>query len=50
MENPAVLEDVLGVTLPNNPNASKESNYDRLALWFDESVDHDIFTKNYLQC
>jgi adenosylcobyric acid synthase len=46
LENRQVLEELLGHAIP--AATSKESNYDRLADWFAESVNHPLFASEYL--
>ncbi len=47
LENKAVLEEVIGRALPAIPENTKESQYDRLAQWFAEHVNEEIFTREY---
>jgi adenosylcobyric acid synthase len=48
-ENPNVLEEVLGVTVPRSGSHVKTAHYDRLADWFSAHVNHDILFSEYLQ-
>ena len=48
LENKAVLEELLARTLPEVPVHNKDSQYDRLAEWFAEHVNQEIFAKEYL--
>jgi adenosylcobyric acid synthase len=48
LENKTVLEELLGHNLPENCFRSKEEQYDRLAGWFAENVDPQVFTSEYL--
>jgi adenosylcobyric acid synthase len=48
LENKQVLEELLGHSLPDAPAISKDGHYDRLADWFDENVNHHVFTAEYL--
>jgi adenosylcobyric acid synthase len=43
-----VLEDLFQCCLKDEPNAGKEMNYDRLADWFVEHVDQEVFFREYL--
>jgi adenosylcobyric acid synthase len=46
-ENKAVLEEILGYSLPGEPVRSKDAEYDRLADWFAEHVNHDVLAREY---
>jgi adenosylcobyric acid synthase len=48
LEDKAVLEELLGVSLPDVSVPSKESQYDRLADWFAEHVNQEVFRREYL--
>ena len=48
LENKAVLEELLETKLPDVPVQSKDSQYDRLAEWFAEHVNQEVFRKEYL--
>jgi cobyric acid synthase len=41
-ENEAVLEEMLGIRVAENREQNKEAQYDRLAEWFAEHVDHSV--------
>ena len=47
-ENKAVLEEVMERMLPAIAGETKDSQYDRLAEWFGEHVNEEIFAKEYL--
>lgn len=47
-ENKAVLEEILGHSLPEPTVGSKDTQYDRLANWFSEHVNHDVLYDEYL--
>jgi adenosylcobyric acid synthase len=49
LENKAVLEELLGKSLPDTPIRNKEAQYDRLAEWFAEHVNQEVLLKEYLQ-
>jgi len=48
-ENREVLEEILPHGLPAIPPDSPDRQYDRLADWFAEHVDHDLFASEYLR-
>lgn len=48
LENKGVLEELLGYSLPETPSVSKDVQYDRLADWFAEHVNHQVFAAQYL--
>jgi len=48
LENKAVLEEVIGKALPAAAARTKDSQYDRLAEWFAEHVNEEIFAEEYL--
>ena len=43
-----MLEEVIGRALPAIAGEMKDSQYDRLADWFGEHVNEEIFAKEYL--
>jgi len=47
-ENSAVLEELIGHPLLDNGNNGKDAQYDRLADWFIEHVDHAVLSAEYL--
>ena len=48
LENKTVLEEVIGRALPAIAGEMKDSQYDRLADWFGEHVNEEIFAREYL--
>ena len=46
-ENRAVMEELLGRPLPDD-DGDKSIQYDRLADWFAEHVEHDLFFREYV--
>ena len=48
LENKDVLAELLGHSLPGLLVVSKDAQYDRLADWFAESVNHQVFKAEYL--
>jgi adenosylcobyric acid synthase len=48
LENKAVLEEVIGRTLPSIAGETKDSQYDRLADWFVEHVNEELLATEYL--
>jgi adenosylcobyric acid synthase len=48
LENPSVAQELLGCPVPDSAGQDKDANYDRLADWFSEYVNHDVLLKQYL--
>ncbi len=48
LENREVLEELLGHRLPEALPGSKDAQYDRLADWFAENVNSQVFAAEYL--
>jgi adenosylcobyric acid synthase len=48
LENKAVLEELLGATLPGSALRTKDAQYDRMAQWFADHVDEEILRREYL--
>ena len=48
LENRAVMEELLGRPLPDDDVNNKYIQYDRLADWFAEHVEHDLFFREYV--
>src|SRR6266850_1717324 len=49
LENKAVLEEVLGHSLPESCVSDKDAEYDRLADWFAEHVNNEVLLGEYLE-
>jgi hypothetical protein len=49
LENKAVLEELLGHNLPEMPPVSRQAQYDHLADWLSENVNHTVFAAEYLK-
>jgi cobyric acid synthase len=47
LENPAVLEELLGHSPQLRSVAAKDATYDRLAGWFAEHVSHRVLKSEY---
>ena len=47
-ENRAVMEELLGRPLPDDDVNNKYIQYDRLADWFAEHVEQDLFFREYV--
>jgi adenosylcobyric acid synthase len=48
LEDKAVLEEVIGKPLTSAPVPTKDAQYDRLADWFAEHVNQEVFAREYL--
>src|SRR5262245_40833740 len=47
-ETKAVLEELLGYSIPEREDVGKDMHYDRLAEWFIQNVNEGLFAREYL--